>query len=277
LERVKAFGPDVLLVMSGKTLSRGLLECVRDEAPGIRIANVFWDNPFFYDTAFSAMPAYDLFFVKDTYVLEETRKLGAANVRYLPQACYPSEHRPLTDLSPQEQAKYGSDLSFVGSMYPYRARILDAFADLDLRIWGSGFHGTIPRESVAYTKHQRESVSGRAKVAVFNATKVNLNTQNHQNDVFGVSSRVYQIAASGGFQLIDRKRDLGALFNVGHEVVAFRSRGELRELAEHYLAHPEERAVIAERSRQRAVGEHTFAHRWETILQSVHNESRRGP
>ncbi len=272
LARVEQFRPNLLLVMSGKTISRNLLRHIQSRWPRLRTVNVFWDNPFFYDLTFDALPEYDYFFVKDTYVVGEMRKLGADNVHYLPQACHPPEHRVLNDLTTAERAKYGSDLSFVGSMYPYRAHILDVFADMDLKIWGSGSHGIIPSDSVAFTKHQREPVFGRAKVAVFNASKINLNTQNYQNDIFGVSSKVYQIAASGGFQLIDYKPDLEKLFKVDQELIVFRSRDELRELAEYYLAHPEERAEIAERSRRRAIAEHSFVHRWQTISEAVNRQ-----
>ena len=272
LTRIEQFHPDILLVMSGKTISRDLLKHIRSIWPGLRTVNVFWDNPFFYDTAFNALPEYDYFFVKDTYVIGEMRKLGATNVHYLPQACHPPEHCPLDDLTTAEREKYGSDLSFVGSMYPYRVRILDVFADMDFKIWGSGSHGIISPDSVAFTKHQNEPVFGRAKVVVFNASKINLNTQNYQNDIFGASSKVYQIAASGGFQLIDYKRDLDRLFDVGRELILFRTRNELRELAEYYLVHPKEREEIAERSRRRALAEHTYAHRWQTILEAMDYE-----
>lgn len=266
LGNVKQLRPDLIMVMSGKTVRPCLLREIRQESPKSIIINVFWDNPFFYDIAFSSIPEYDVFFVKDTYVLNEMKKLGIRNVEYLSHACYPKEHRPLNDITPEERAKYGSDLSFVGSMYPYRARILDVFADMDLKIWGGPLRGTIPKDSVAYTKHQGKRVWGREKTLIFNVSKINLNTQNFQNDVFSVSSKVHQVAASGGFQLVDYKPDLKRLYAVGHEVIVFRSREELRELAEYYLDHPAERKEIAERSRRRALEEHTFGHRLDEIL-----------
>lgn len=269
LRRVKQLRPDLIMVMGGKTVRSCLLKEIRLASPRSKMVNVFWDNPFFYDVAFSSIPEYDIFFVKDSYVLNEMKKLGAKNVEYLPQACYPKEHKPLHDITPEERAKYGSDLSFVGSMYPYRARILDVFADMDLKIWGGPPWGTIPKDSVAYTKHQGKRVWGREKTLIFNVSKINLNTQNFQNDVFSVSSKVHQVAASGGFQLVDYKPDLKRLYAVGHEVIVFRSRDELRELAQYYLDHPAERKGIAERALRRALQEHTFDHRLDRILRGV--------
>jgi len=269
LGHVEEYKPDLIMAMSGKTLRPCLLRQIREASPRSILVNVFWDNPFFYDIPFSAIPDYDKFFVKDTYVLQEMQKLGANNVAYLHHACYPGEHRPLGDITPAERAEYACDLAFVGSMYPYRTRILDIFRDMDLKIWGGRPWGSIPDDSVAYTKHQHRRVWGRGKIAIFNLAKINLNTQHYQNDIFSVSSKVHQVAASGGFQLVDYKPDLERLYEVGSEIIAFRSRDELRELAEYYLERPAERAEIAERSRQRALAQHTYAHRFDEILTAV--------
>jgi spore maturation protein CgeB len=255
--------------MSGKTIRPGLLRGIRAVCPGVCLVNIFWDNPFFYDVAFSGVSEYDRFFVKDTYVVEEMKKLGFHNVRYMHHACYPGEHRPLADLTLEEQARYGSALSFVGSMYPYRARILDVFRDMDLKIWGGLPRGSMPSDSVAYTKHQGERVWGRRKQAVFSASAINLNTQNYQNDIFSVSSKVHQLAASRAFQLIDAKHDLDRLYRVGEEVIVFHSREELRELAKYYLAHPKQRTAISERAQKRALADHTYAHRWQALLKAI--------
>jgi spore maturation protein CgeB len=269
LEYVEDHEPDLIMAMSGKTIRPCLLQQIREISPRSILVNVFWDNPFFYDITFSAIPEYDVFFVKDTYVLQEMQKLGADNVAYLHHACYPGEHRPLDDITPAERAEYACDLAFVGSMYPYRARILDVFRDMDLKIWGGEPWGNISCDSVAYTKHQHERVWGREKAAIFNLAKINLNTQHYQNDIFSVSSKVHQVAASGGFQLVDYKPDLLGLYEVGSEIVVFRSREELRGLAEYYLQHPGERAQIAARAHQRALAQHTYAHRFDQILTTV--------
>ena len=92
------------------------------------------------------------------------------------------------------------------------------------------------------------------------------NTQHYQNDIFSVSSKIHQVAACGGFQLVDYKSDLPSLYEIGSEVIVFHSRKELRGLAEYYLQHPDERAQIAARAHQRALAQHTYAHRFDQIL-----------
>lgn len=269
LEHVEEHEPELIMALGGKTIRSSLLKKIRQVSPRSILVNIFWDNPFFYDIPFRAIPDYDWFFVKDTFVLGEMRKLGIEHVAYLHHACYPGKHRPLEDITPAEEAEYGCDLAFVGSMYPYRARILDVFQDMDLRIWGGEPWGSIPPDSVAYTKHQHRRVWGRDKVLIFNLAKINLNTQHYQNDIFSVSSKVHQVAACGGFQLVDYKPDLSKLYDIGSEIVVFRSRQELRELAEYYLQHADERTQIAARARQRALEQHTYHHRFDTIMDTI--------
>jgi len=265
LAAVVKFKPHLILVTQAKTITPTVINRLRKVSSDTLIVCHFQDNPFFYDPPFKIIPYYDHFFVKDTYVLNETKKLGFDNVSYLPQACAPQIHRSVPDITDAEREFYGSDLAFVGSMYPYRARILEALKDYDLKIWGSGFHGDIPADSFVYSKHQGRWVVGREKSIVFTTSKININTQNYQNDIFGVSSKVFQIAAAGGFQLIDYKPDLEDLFEIGSEIAVFRSRDELVELVDYYLDHPEERQVMAQRARQRALSEHTFVHRFREI------------
>ena len=269
LSKVKQLRPDLIMVMNGKTVRPILIQEIRTVYSNVVIVNCFWDNPFLYHIAFSSIPEYDIFFVKDTFVLNELKKVGAENVRYLPEACYPKEHRPLDDITEEECQKYSSELSIVGSLYPYRVSMLEILRDRQLKVWGTGIWGVIPENSYALRSHQHESVDGRQKVLVFNLTKVNLNTLNPLNCIHGLNDRIYHIAASGGFQLMEYNLDLEKQYDVAREIIAFRSRDELRELAEYYLARPRERAEIAERSRRRALQEHTFDHRLNEILETV--------
>ena len=61
-----------------------------------------------------------------------------------------------------------------------------------------------------------------------------------------VNPRTFEIAACGGFQLVDRRSLLGELFEEG-ELELFGDLAELRGKIDHYLARPEERNRFAER------------------------------
>ena len=73
--------------------------------------------------------------------------------------------------------------------------------------------------------------------------------------------RLYEATGVGSLLLTDAKRNLGELFDVGREVVAYRNEDEFVGAVEHYLAHEDERAAIAAAGQRRTLGEHTYAAR----------------
>jgi spore maturation protein CgeB len=81
-----------------------------------------------------------------------------------------------------------------------------------------------------------------------------------------VNPRTFEIAACGGFQLVDRRSGLADFFRIGEEVACFEDLEELRGKIAHYLAHPEEREAVAERGRLRALRDHTYERRMETMI-----------
>ena len=89
----------------------------------------------------------------------------------------------------------------------------------------------------------------------------------YQRDI--VTLRVFEALASGGFVLAEDNEALRELFDVGAEIVAWSTVEELFEKVEHFLAHPEEAAVIAQRGQARVLREHTITHRVAAMLSAA--------
>ncbi len=265
LRTAQDFEPDLTLITKGETLPREIVRELRDSSK-LGVVNWFPDNPFYDPLVIEALEEYDLFYVKDPYIIEELKKLGATNIRYLPHACDPEVHKEI-ELTPEQQAYYGSDISFVGTMYPYRLKILEQLSHYDLKIWG-GHRDRIPPWSSLNSCHMNREVVGWEQAAVFNASSINLNTH-HPNDIEGVNQRVFDIAGSGGFQLVDHKKGIELVFSLQNEIVTYRSLEELKELIEHFLSNPIERKAIAKRAMDRAHREHTYTIRLEEIFHSI--------
>jgi hypothetical protein len=70
--------------------------------------------------------------------------------------------------------------------------------------------------------------------------------------------RLYEATGVGSLLLTDAKRNLGELFDVGREAIAYRDEDELVEAAEHYLAHEDDRAAIALAGQRRTLRDHTY-------------------
>jgi spore maturation protein CgeB len=89
------------------------------------------------------------------------------------------------------------------------------------------------------------------------------------NDIVGVNTRAFELAAAGACQVVDLKEELPALFKPGDEVVAYRDLDELKKHLAYHLAHPDEARAIGENARTRALKEHTLRHRIEEMLAVV--------
>jgi spore maturation protein CgeB len=216
---------------------------------------------------------YDyVFTIQEGECLEQMRAVTDGQVGYLPCGFEPEVHRPLA-LSAQEQAAYGSDVSFVGAGYRNRRKVLRRFLDLDFRVWGSDWGGAVELADALQRAGAR--ISTEESVRIFNATRVNLNlhSSTYHDDVDPrgdfVNPRTFELAGCGSFQIVDRRASLPAVFSDGTEVIGVSSGREMYEATRHYLARPEERRTIAERARSRALAEHTSVQRMQALLGAI--------
>jgi spore maturation protein CgeB len=137
-------------------------------------------------------------------------------------------------------------------------------ADTPLRVWGQGW--TRAEDPVVRRMAGGGPVYGRDKLAVYTGSTVSLNHHHPMNDIVGVNTRAFELAAAGACQLVDAKDDVGRLFKPGEEVLTYRDLAELRRHLARCLAHPDEARAIGENARRRALAEHTLRHRIDAML-----------
>jgi len=226
--------------------------------------NFFPDNPLWM-MPFEAIEAYDLFFTKERYAMRSLEQVGLRNLAYLPMYCVPSAHHPVTPTA-DEARRYGAQISFVGNRYPYRERFVRALRDYPLKVWGSGWTAT---EDPVVRAIAGPPVFGHEKLLVYSASTVSLNHHHPMNDIVGVNTRTFELAAAGACQIVDLKEDLHDLFKAGEEIVGYRDMGELRRQLDVHLEHPDEARAIGANARRRALAEHTLRHRIEAMLAMV--------
>ena len=252
--------PDVVLVIKGGPIPASVVTDIKRRT-GAATINVYPDSPFrMHD--FTQVEAYDVFFIKDRYMLRAFELAGLRNVRHLPTYCVPAFHHPVTPTE-QERAEIGETVALVGSHYPYRERLLRELIDFPVRVWGPGWRRC--RDPHVRTLVAGDGVWGRTKLGVYSTARVSLNPH-HPLDVAGVNARTFELAAAGACQVVDGKEGLATLFKPGEEVVVFRDLAELRRQLTYYLAHPDEARAIGANARRRALAEHTVRHRIHEIL-----------
>lgn len=265
LERVCVeWRPDLVLVIKGGPVTPGLIRRVKARTD-TRFVNFFPDNPLWM-IPFECIEAYDLFFTKERYALRQLEQAGLRNLHYLPMYCVPDMHHPV-ELTAHERERFASAVSFVGSCYPYRERFVSELSGYPLRLWGAGWDRSdspTVRAMVA-----GGPVWGRAKLAVYSGSTLSLNQHHPMNDIVGVNTRTFELAASGACQVVDLKEELAPLFTPREEIVAYRDLAELGRQLDYYLAHPDEARDIGQRALKRALREHTLRHRIEEMLDVV--------
>ncbi len=256
--------PDLVLVIKGGPVTPGLIRRVKAKTD-TRFLNFFPDNPLWM-IPFEHIEAYDVFFTKERYALRALEQAGLRNLYYLPMYCVPEMHHPV-ELAPEEAQRFAAPVSFVGSCYPYRERFVSELAGYPVRLWGAGWDRS---DSPAVRAMLAGGpVWGRAKLAIYSGSTLSLNQHHPMNDIVGVNTRAFELAASGACQVVDLKEELPPLFTPREEVVAYRDLAELRRQLDYYLAHPDEARDIGQRALKRALREHTLRHRIEEMLDVV--------
>jgi spore maturation protein CgeB len=268
---VDAIEPDLVVALAQAPLNAAALDAIGKR--GVLRALWFVED-YRLMTYWRELAAhYDyVFTIQTDACLEAMGQVTDARLAYLPCGFDPRVHRPL-GLDDGERAEFGSDVSFVGAGYRNRRQAFKRFVDLDFRVWGSDWGGADGLRRVLQRNGAR--IDTEDAVRIFNATRVNLNlhssTYHEGVDPRGdfVNPRTFELAGAGAFQIVDSRQLLPPVFAAGTELAVAGSVDEMRDLTDHYLAHEAERRTSIERTRTRALAEHTYTRRLEDLLAAV--------
>lgn len=131
--------------------------------------------------------------------------------------------------------------------FGYGADSLSTNSPIRLRhhgeVWGLNMYRALARSHITLNRH------------------INVADNNANN------MRLYEATGVGSLLLTDRKDNLGELFEIDKEIVAYSSAEEAAELIRYFIAHPKEAQKIARAGQARTLREHTYRHRMEELLQ----------
>ena len=252
--------PDLILV-TYNNIPPKVIKIIKDL---IKLKIVLWfpDHLSNLDRQYVFQSNYDAVFFKDPFMVKKFKDKLELNVYYLPEAFNPIWHKKI-NLSQEDIEKYGCDLTIASNMYPYRARLLDQFANYNFKIWGDKFPAWL--NTPLNKCHQNDFVTEISKSKAFNAAKIVLNTL-HYSEIEGVNCRFFEIIGCGGFQIVDWNPTLNDLAIPDEEVVTFKTRSDLKEKVDYFLNHPKERKIIADKAYKRAQKEHTYKKRLDKLI-----------
>lgn len=160
------------------------------------------------------------------------------------------------------------DASFVGGISRHHGKALPMLEYLarhtPISFFGYGA-GSLNRQSPIVPRHKGE-VWGLDMYRALARSRVTLNRHINVAENFANNMRLYEATGVGSLLITDRKDNLGELFEIGKEVVAYDSPEEAAELIRYYTAHPEEARAIAQAGQARTLREHTYQHRMVELL-----------
>jgi len=274
LQTVLTKQPDVLLVLKGDIILPRTLKKIRENT---MTCTVIWcyDSVLRLNNVLEGGKYYHLFY---TFEPTDVQVLDRCGIRasFLPMAYDPYTYYKLKD------RKEVRDIAFIGTLggYPERRKILEAlilrYNSLQIDIWGKAWTWYNPFLLYEY-KMRRRALGRHVKNynipptevnKIYNTSRICLNIH-HAQSMHGVNPRTFEILGSGSFQLVDCKRILGELFEIGKEIECFKNEKELFDKVEYYLENDSERRRISERGYYNAKRKHTYKSRAKVIMEDL--------
>lgn len=160
-----------------------------------------------------------------------------------------------------------AELAFIGSVgkdHQQRMELLEALSQrVSLSCWGAGVDSL--RADSPLRGRVNPPLWGYDMYRQLQRSKIALNIHIDMAEQFAANMRLYEATGVGTMLLTDWKTNLHEMFELGVEVVAYRSIPECVELVEHYLAHESEREAVAAAGQKRTLCEHSYYHRMQEL------------
>lgn len=221
---------------------------------GLRRWKMYESDPYMRDI--------DHFFTVDRLMADWLNANTEVRGHYLPAAVFGPECYLAEPTSP-----HGNDVIFVGSKgyhpeWPYRPQLIDwlraTYGPRFTHIGGDGDTGTIRGDEL-------NRLYASSKVAVGDTLCLNFDYPDYWSD------RVYETLGRGGFLIHPRVPGMDREF-ADYKHLAFYTYGhfdQLKSEIDFWLASDDDREQVRSDGYTHVKGEHTYAHRWRTILDTV--------
>ncbi|MGV7224409.1 MAG: glycosyltransferase family protein [Nitrospinales bacterium] len=253
IEQIRRFNPQILYFHDMNLISKELLCAVRPYTKLIvgQIATpIFKDIPFsYYDIIFSSFPHY----------VKKFRRAGLTSY-YQPLAFDP---RILQASEPREYNRRKISCSFVGGISKLHLnsyQLLELLAkETPIVFWGYGAN-TLPVSSIITERHKGQAW-GKEMFDILLSSQITINRHGEIAENYANNMRLYEATGTGTLLITDYKDNLNELFEIGKEIVAYRSPHECTSLVKYYLANPHEAEEIAKAGQVRTLRDHTYTKR----------------
>jgi spore maturation protein CgeB len=257
------------------------LDAIR--ALGIKTVNWYCNAAHQFHLVREIAPHYDWCLVPEKFRLPDYRAVGA-NPIYCQEAANPAVYKPYA--VPRDLP-----VTFVGQAYGDRPSYIEHLLQqgIDVRVWGHGWRidpkYRPPTDSPLWRLPQSvtgEPLDDEAMIRTFSRSKINLgfstcgethaatgSAQDGGGRIVQVRLRDFEVPMSGGFYMVEEMEELAEFFEPDKEIVFYRSPQDLAEKIRYYLAHEDQRERIRLAGFRRAVGQHTWRHRFAAAFAAM--------
>jgi hypothetical protein len=204
------------------------------------------------------------FFATDKLMCDWFNENTDVKGHFLPAGVYDKECYIHQDYNTYD---FENDIIFVGSKgyhheHKYRPELIDflrkTYGKRFLHVGGDGDTGTVRGDAL-------NRIYAKSKIAIGDSLNINFNYPYYTSD------RLFESTGRGGFTIYPRIKGLEDYFEDGNEIV-FYEHGNLEDLKtkiDKYLLDGLSREQIRISGHERTKNEHTYVHRWSTILETL--------
>lgn len=203
------------------------------------------------------------FFATDKLMCDWFNQNTKVKGHFIPAGVYDKESYIHKDYDPNN---FENEIIFVGSKryhheHWYRPKLIDflreSYGKKFLHVGGDGDTGTIRGDAL-------NRIYAKSKIAIGDSLNINFNYPYYTSD------RLFESTGRGGFTIYPKIVGLDQYFN--EDEIVWYEHGNLdalKEKIDYYLSHDNERETIRKLGHERTKREHTYVHRWSTILKEL--------
>lgn len=245
--------PDILFVISTFTYSPKVLDRLRRDCGVKKMIGWCVEGPTWLKDPNQEAALYDHYFCIHEHGIHHP------SIQHLPALGFDPDtysHLPGTPKT--------HDLVFVGREKKRRVEWLSQLRDCKLELFGPGWQKT-----ALSTNLVADFICGPELNQLYNASKIVLNVSAWANDTADcLNLRILDVPATGSLLLTDYAPGIDQYLIPGKEVVVVKTPGEMLEAARYYLAHEDERELIASAGLARVRQLETYPQKMRRLLES---------
>lgn len=262
---------DIVWIDKGVTIYPETLAYIKEKSPNTKIVSYSPDNMALRHNQsqqyIESIPLYDHIITNKSYILEDMKKLGAKDIRFVNNSYSEDFHKPY-ELTKEEKECLGGDVGFIGNWEKERCQSILYLVDsgIKVKVFGDAkwnkYKNYSPNLTVMGRLLENEDYCKSLqafRISLCFLRKMNFDTQ---------TTRTVEIPACGGFMMAERTNEHLNMFEEEKEAVYFSSNEELLKKCRYYLDNEEKRKSIAYAGKERTI---TSGYSNESMVKNIIN------